>query len=64
MSTPLENAHALIEAVRNALAAGCVHRNRAGKVLATEREIVECLLREGGVEVEDPTSTAASDDNA
>lgn len=50
----LELARELAMAVREALAKGCVHRNRAGKVLNTEIEILETMLSEGGVEVQEP----------
>lgn len=49
----MEKALALITAVRSALEAGAIHRNAAGEVLSTDREILECLLREGSVSIEE-----------
>lgn len=45
----VEKALALITAVRDALAKGTKHYNRAGKLLLTEREILETLRTEGAV---------------
>lgn len=47
-------AAALIKSIEDALNRGSIHRDRAGNVLNTTRDVVECLLREGGVNVEDP----------
>ncbi len=47
--TPHAQAVLMINAVRNELSAGTRHYNKAGKLLETEREILECMLEEGGV---------------
>lgn len=47
----------MITAIRDALDRGCIHRNKAGVILRTDREIVECILAEGGVEVEEPPAS-------
>lgn len=54
MSSVVEKALAIIEAVRGALRRGCKHFDAAGNELKTEAEILECLRREGSVRVRDP----------
>lgn len=49
-----EKAVALVQAVTSALARGVVHRDAAGNILSTPREVLECLNREGSVMLEDP----------
>lgn len=44
----------LIATIRRALADGIVHRNRAGQMLATETEVLQCMLDEGQVTLEEP----------
>ena len=45
----MEHALILLADIRAALARGTRHYNKAGVLLTTEKEIVECLLDEGGV---------------
>lgn len=52
-ATTLANAHLLITSVSEAIANGVVHRDRSGKVLTTPKEVLACLLSEGGVECEE-----------
>lgn len=49
MTTAEENALILIAEVRAALARGTKHYNRAGKLMTTDKEILECLLDEGSI---------------
>lgn len=51
-----ELAHAVLDAVRSALAAGVKHFNKAGTELKTPKAILECLLEEGGVVLQEPKS--------
>ena len=50
----MDKARALIQATENALADGVKHFNKEGKLLATSKEILECLVREGEVICEQP----------
>jgi hypothetical protein len=48
----LENALLLIESVQSALKGGTRHYNKAGKLLETDIEVLECLRDEGEVLLE------------
>lgn len=48
----VDNAVLLITEVREALAAGTKHFNKAGKLLETEIDIITCMKEEGGVTFE------------
>jgi hypothetical protein len=48
----VEKAHALIAGVRSALRDGVRHYNKWGRLLETEKEVLECLVTEGKVQVE------------
>lgn len=50
----VEKAHALIAGVRSALRDGVRHYNKWGRLLETEKEVLECLVNEGKVQVEPP----------
>jgi hypothetical protein len=50
--TPHEQALLMIQAVRSELLAGTRHYNKDGKLLETEREILQCMVDEGGVVLE------------
>lgn len=54
MSPTKEKAHVLIEAVRSALKNGVRHYDSKGRILKTEKEVLECLSKEGSVEIEPP----------
>jgi hypothetical protein len=51
--TELHKAKLLLASIRAALANGCRHYNKAGTLLATEKEIVACLQAEGGVMIDE-----------
>lgn len=42
----------LLDAVRTELALGTKHYDKNGKLLSTDKEIIECMLTEGGVNIE------------
>ena len=44
-----DNALILIREVQDALARGTQHYNKAGHLLSTTKEIMECMVEEGGV---------------
>lgn len=47
----------LIVAIQDALDRGVIHRNKAGVILPTTKEVVACILDEGGVAVENPPAS-------
>lgn len=49
-----QKAEVLVSAVKEALASGTLHFNAAGKPLLTVREVVDCLVEEGGVTLREP----------
>lgn len=52
MSEAEENARILVKEVRDALARGTKHYSKAGKLLKTDREIIEALIRDGAISFE------------
>lgn len=53
MIESVEDAMVLIASVRAALKNGVVHFNKEGYVLIDEKEIIECMKEEGGVEIDE-----------
>ena len=47
----IERALELMQSVQNELNLGTKHYNRAGKLLTTQKEIIECFVKEGGITV-------------
>jgi len=47
----IQKAAMLINGIRSELACGTEHYNKDGKKLTSEKEILECLLKEGSVVV-------------
>jgi hypothetical protein len=60
MTAADENARILLREITEALARGTKHYDASGKLLTTVKEIIECLLREGGVTFT-PAEGAADD---
>lgn len=50
--TVKEKADLLLKCIRSELRMGTQHWNKAGKLLTTDREIIECMLEEGSVTFE------------
>jgi hypothetical protein len=57
MSQIEENALLLLREIRIALARGTKHYAQDGRLLTTPQEIIDCLLAEGGVDLEPASST-------
>lgn len=53
-----EKARALVEAVRGALARGCRHFDASGRELLTPHAVLDCLIKEGGVSIQEPMPVA------
>ena len=47
----IERALELMQSVQNELDLGTKHYNRVGKELTTQKEIIECMLKEGTVTI-------------
>ena len=47
----IERALELMQGVQNEIDLGTKHYNKAGEYLATQKEIIECLVKEGAVTV-------------
>ena len=45
----IERALELMQGVQNELDLGTKHYNRVGKLLTTQKEVIECLVQEGTV---------------
>jgi hypothetical protein len=52
--TALEKAHLLIDSVRRALADGIKHYSLDGRLLSTDKEILEALVADGEIRLEEP----------
>ena len=52
MTAVEDKAHAIVDSVRAAFAAGSLHRNKAGAPLLTEVAILQCLRDEGSFTVQ------------
>lgn len=60
-NSSIENAHLLISEIRQALARGTKHYHpKSGVLLATDKEIIECLLSEGSIVFEPPETKHAN----